>query len=334
MCSRSRSAVHSRGATRAARATASRSRASSGSAATHRSSSCGFSTTIAASSEVTRFAPSVTAPSAAEATCSGSGSSAGCSAVWISSSFSRFTAAGASVSSRIFTSSRPVRSDDTVASASAADRVACEHLGVRVEAESQPRLEPHTAQEPGRVVAEALVVKHAQQTGVEVGEPTVRIVEVAQIVALEADRHGVDREVATGEVLAKRGRLHPRQGARLVVGLLARGDQVDLHVADPDDRRAEALVLAHLAAEPVGERTRHQRGVALHDEIRPAVGQLAAQQVPHPASDEVGRGQPDQRRQQALHAGQAADSLSQVRRAHSRTGIPAARIRSFASRTV
>src|SRR5918992_6326883 len=100
VCSLSRNAVHSRGAARAARATASRSRASSGSADTQRSSSCGLPTTIAASSEVMRFAPRVTAPSAADATCSGSGSSSGCSAVWISSSLSLRTAAGASVSSR------------------------------------------------------------------------------------------------------------------------------------------------------------------------------------------------------------------------------------------
>ena len=62
----------------------------------------------------------MTAPRAAEATSSGSGSRAGCIAEVIPSSFSLATAEGASVSSRIFTSSLPIRSADTVASASEA----------------------------------------------------------------------------------------------------------------------------------------------------------------------------------------------------------------------
>ena len=91
-----------------------------------------------------------------------------------------------------------------------------------------------------------------------------------------------------------------------------------------------------LAAEPVRHRARRRAGIALDGDVH-VVRVRAAQQIAHPAAHEKGRRQPLERGQQPLHARQAPDALTQLwARAghHRRTGIPAARILSFASRTV
>jgi hypothetical protein len=84
-------------------------------------------------------------------------------------------------------------------------------------------------------------------------------------------------------------------------------------------------------AVPLRERPRRRARVALDGEVEvDSVG--AAQQVASRAADKIGRRQPVEGREQPIHARQAPDALAQV--AHSRTAIPAARIRSFASCTL
>ncbi len=100
-------------------------------------------------------------------------------------------------------------------------------------------------------------------------------------------------------------------------------------------RRAEALVLTRIAPEPLGERPCHRASIPLdgHVEVHRV---RAAKQVADGAAHEVGSRKPGESGQQPLRAGQAPDALAELGGAcrHSRTGIPAARIRSLASRTV
>ena len=119
------------------------------------------------------------------------------------------------------------------------------------------------------------------------------------------------------------------------VGLPPRGGQVERELSRQHLGGAEALVLASAAPEPVGERARDRAGVALHGhvDVHP-VG--AAQQVAHRAAHEVRGRQALERGQQPAHPRQAANALAQVLggQHQSRTGIPAARMRSLASRTL
>ena len=89
-------------------------------------------------------------------------------------------------------------------------------------------------------------------------------------------------------------------------------------------------------SETVGDLARGRASIALDGYVQ-VDGVGAAQQVAHGAADEIRRRKPLERREQPLHAGQKPHALPQLarrRRHQSLTGIPASRIRSFASRTV
>jgi hypothetical protein len=79
-------------------------------------------------------------------------------------------------------------------------------------------------------------------------------------------------------------------------------------------------VLDHFAAEPSGDGGRGLRRIALDGKIQ-VDGFRTAEPVAHHAADQVGGRQTLERRQQRANH-------------HSRTGMPAARIASLASRTV
>ena len=104
----------------------------------------------------------------------------------------------------------------------ALDRGDREPLGVGLHREAQPRLVAQRPQQARGVVDEARVVKHAHVAGLQVGHAVVGVVEMAQVVAGQADRHRVDREVPAGKVLAQRRLLHLGERAGVGVGL-ARG---------------------------------------------------------------------------------------------------------------
>ena len=170
----------------------------------------------------------------------------------------------------------------------------------------------------------------------QVLEAPERVVEVAEVVPGETQGHGVDGEVAPGEVLVEPGGLDHGQRARLRVDLAPGGGEVEQQAVGAYRGRAEALVLARLAAQALGERARHRAGVALHRHVE-VHGLRAAQQVAYRPAHQIRGREPAQRRQQALHARHAAQALTQVcpvRPRHRRTGIPAARMRSLASRTL
>ncbi len=84
--------------------------------------------------------------------------------------------------------------------------------------------------------------------------------------------------------------------------------------------------------EQVGQLLRGAHSVALDRQVqvhRP----LAQQQVPHRAADQVNRRQGREQRQEPLHAGHRPQPFAQSVH-QSRTGTPASRMRSLASRTV
>ena len=178
-------------------------------------------------------------------------------------------------------------------------------------------------------------MEHANGPGLEVGHAAAGVVEVAEVVARDPERHRVHAEVAPGEIVAQRRGAHLGERARLGVGLPPRGGQVERQLVCQHLGGAEALVLAGAAPEPVGERAGDRAGVALHGhvDVHP-VG--AAQQVAHRPAHEVRGREALERWQQPAHSGQAPNALAQVLRGQhqSRTGIPAARMRSLASRTL
>jgi hypothetical protein len=102
---------------------------------------------------------------------------------------------------------------------------------------------------------------------------------------LQRHRHRVDGEVAPGEVLTQRRRLHLGQRPRTRIGLGARGGQVDLEVSQHGLGGSEALMLDHLTTQPPGD----LRRVTLDHDVHVAAG-AAQQQIPDRAPDEVDRG--------------------------------------------
>ena len=107
-------------------------------------------------------------------------------------------------------------------------------------------------------------MEDADRPLLEVAPPAEGIDQAAQVVALQRDRHRVDREVAAEEVLPDRGVLDGGQRCGRVVELRPCGDDVDaLAVAVDDHRCAELLVGTHTAAQSVGERLRERNCVAL-----------------------------------------------------------------------
>ena len=83
--------------------------------------------------------------------------------------------------------------------------LAREPLGVRVHGEAEPRLVANGAEEPGGVVDEAPVVEHTDPPGLEVLLSAVGVVQLAEIVPGQPDRHRVHREVPPRQVVQQAG---------------------------------------------------------------------------------------------------------------------------------
>jgi hypothetical protein len=205
--------------------------------------------------------------------------------------------------------------------------LAGEPLRLGVEVEPEPRGVAHCAQQARGVVDEARRMEHAHTPRAQVRLAAVRVVERAAVRARQPDGHCVDREVAPREIVGERGELHVRQRARAGVALAPRARQVeDEPVVGADCRGAEALVRGGPPAEPRGQLPGRGQGVALERDVE--VHRVRAEhQVAHGAADQVRGRQALERRQEPVHPGDRLD-------VHSRTGMPAARIRSFAWPTV
>ena len=123
--------------------------------------------------------------------------------------------------------------------------------------------------------------------GLEVLAAAERVDEPAEVLALQGDRHGVDREVAAVQVLVDRPRLDRGEHRRGVVRLAARGHDVDaLVVAVEHDCGSEVPMRPGTAFQLPCERMRQGDRIALDDDVHVEV-RLAEQDVAHRAADEV-----------------------------------------------
>ena len=137
-----------------------------------------------------------------------------------------------------------------------------------------------------------------------------RIEEPAERGGLQRHGHGVDREIATEEILAQPGAFDGRERPRRVVELGARRDHVD-SVALPveDDRRAELPVRRDAASERCGERARELDRIAFDRDVD-VEPLLAEKDVADGAADEVdGLGAIAERRHRIEQHTQALDAL-------------------------
>ena len=149
------------------------------------------------------------------------------------------------------------------------------HGGAGQRLELEPELDHHPdgPQRPQRIVRQRGVRDHPHAPRLEVRLPAVRIEQVA---AGQRLGHGVDREVAGGEV-----------GDDVA---LPEGDEVDVPgLAGPDDPPGAELVgqLERRAAGGARDRPRRLARVALERDVD-VVGAAAEQPVAHGAADEPG----------------------------------------------
>ena len=197
------------------------------------------------------------------------------------------------------------------------DRLPGQLLGALVEPAAETRLVAQCAQEPRRVVDEAAVVQHADRTGVEVGAAVVR---VEQGLVGQGHGHRVDREVPTREVLLDARGLDVWERAGLGIALAPGRGEMDVRIVEAHRGRPEAIVLDHFSPQSSSNCGRGLPRVALDGKIQ-IDGIRAAEVVSHRPSHDV-RGR------------QALERRQQVAKHHARTGMPAERIASLASRTV
>jgi hypothetical protein len=166
----------------------------------------------------------------------------------------------------------------------ALDRLSGERVGVLVGFEPQPRGVAREPEQPRRVVAERVVVQHAERPGVEVLAGA-RSEDQLAVGEMQGDR--VDREVAALQVLAqRRAELDVRQRARPLVALPAGAGDVEDRVRRLNRHGAEAIVHDR----PPAQRLRHapgdRHGIALDDEVE-LLRRAAQQHVAHGAADHV-----------------------------------------------
>ena len=110
-------------------------------------------------------------------------------------------------------------------------------------------------------------MERAERSRAKVGKPAVRIDEAR--VAGESERHRVDREVATGQVVGERGRANGRQRPRVLVRLGAGRREIDRGAADARGGRAEAD--HRLGAVPRGFRSSRIAGDTTRKVIRSSI---------------------------------------------------------------
>ncbi len=191
-------------------------------------------------------------------------------------------------------------------------------------------------------------MQHAQATSGDILERIGHRPQPPRRLARQAQRDGVDREVAALQVLLGSARPHLRQRTGPRVALGADGRQVDADPGRAYERGSEALVHGRLAAKPPGQLVRDGLDLGEHGRVQLARAH-AEHQVAHGAANQLDPAALDGQRYQMGAAGQLAQALEQRgavagRRAEgacaiggaqpTRTGMPAAARCAFASATV
>ena len=167
------------------------------------------------------------------------------------------------------------------------DALARQADGLLVHPEAVAILVADRAEDPRRVVDERAVVEDPDAPCLEVLAAAEGVDEPAEVLALQGDGHRVDREVAAVQVLVDRARLDRGKDGGSVVGLAARGHDVDaLLFAVDHDRGSELPMRAGTALELLRQSVGQRDRIALDDDVHVEV-RLAEQDVSHRAADEV-----------------------------------------------
>ena len=133
----------------------------------------------------------------------------------------------------------------------AADRVEVGQVALEpgerllLDSEAEARLVPGRPQDASGVILERAGVEDADAAGLKVCLPAGRIEQPSPFGTVQPQRHRVDREVASQQVLVDRRGLHVRESARPRVRLRAGCGQVDREALAADRRGAESGVGLH-----------------------------------------------------------------------------------------
>ena len=145
---------------------------------------------------------------------------------------------------------------------------------------------PGGPQDASRVVAEAAVVQRAHQAAPQVRQAAELVLQVAPRLAAHLHGHGVDGEIAPGQVIENASRPDAGQRARMVVALGAGHRQVKRDAARPDLVGAELGRRDDLAAERSGQLASEVRAAGGAHQVDVGHGQ-AQQRVPDRATHQV-----------------------------------------------
>ena len=128
----------------------------------------------------------------------------------------------------------------------------------------------------------------ADDAGCKVGAAIVGVNQVA-VVAAEGDGHGVDGEIAAGQVVGDTAGLHVGQGAGSGVGFAAGGYEVNPGQTAGQVHRsgAEPGMNGHPSAEGIGQFLSQGRGAAHHGDVQ-VLDRRAEEVVAHRAADQIG----------------------------------------------
>ena len=161
--------------------------------------------------------------------------------------------------------------------------------GLGRDLEAEPQLQAHGAQDAGGVVDEREAVQHPQRLVLEVAPAAEEIDQIEARLRSQADRQGIDREVAPEEVLPQGRRLHLGERRGLPVKLAPGRGHVDVEILGIDHhRREEGAMGAQPAAEGLGQEPGEFDPIPLDHHVQVPVLPFE-QQVARETAHEIGR---------------------------------------------
>ena len=154
-----------------------------------------------------------------------------------------------------------------------------------LDGEPEPLRQTDCSKDPGGIVQEAPVVKHPNHPPLDVGSAPRGIV---QLVGVEIEGNGVDREIATKQIVGQASGAHRRKRPRLAVSLASGSGNVDLGQLGGGDLVGEELwIRADPPPRSPGQGAGEGGAPFLEGQID--VGDRPVQQqVAHRPSDQIG----------------------------------------------